>query len=143
MVTPVKCKECGRPMNVRGTVDPTDEFLCNDCHTKFKQQPVHPALAMDPIELQRLLAEQAAKEPPGVWVTQPDLWGSKAFTLVTMHRTPTGFLPGCEMIEGVNEEDARTKMMNRTRVLCEDPNCVRIVVGIVLQEMRSMPAKEG
>ena len=144
MVTPVKCKECGKPMNVRGHVEPDDEFTCNECYQKIKAHTPHPALSGDPIEMQRLLAEQAAKAPPAVWVTRPDLWGSKGFLLVTMHRTPTGFLPGCELIEGVNEEDARAKMMNRVRNLCEDPNCVRIVMGIALQEMRrAEPVSSG
>lgn len=142
MVTPVKCRDCGKPMNVRGAVEPDDTFICNECHEKLKQ-PVHPALAGDPIEMQRLLAEQAAKQPPALWVTRPDLWDSKGFLIHSMHRTPTGFLPGLELIEGVNEEDARIKMMNRVRALCEDPNAVRIVVGVALQEMRRAAAKEG
>ncbi len=60
------------------------------------------------------------------------MWGVDGMFLHTMHVTPNGFLPGMELIDGVDQDDARRKLMNRVRMCVDDPNCVRVVTGVVL-----------
>lgn len=131
-----RCQECGKEMTVHGDHAITDTFICGDCHEMISK-PVHPALAGDP---QALKAAMQTKLP--TMEARDGLWGSSGCFLHTMHLTQRGVLPGMELIEGVSAEDASAKLMNRVRACVADPNCVRIVYGPILMEMRRLDAGE-